>query len=239
MSWSTRVILKSCCCALHLHLMVLSLFTFWFAGTNLLQSASCCRAVAGLLRQMVVSGMDESAALHWSHLSFLTCLSSLTINSAVHASLPDLSHMPALHALTLDGYSLPAVIAKSFIHLQVLVLTQSVDAVCNLTSCRQLTKLHVRSLGDTIKQLDLPHGDDVQLQELLLNGKWGQHNDHLVAAQHLTALVLKSAYPSNFCSAGWPAKMPSLRHIQFKHISHQLPRVGCICWTAICVTCQL
>ena len=147
--------------------------------------------------------------------------------------------MPALRMLSLKSYSLPAGVASGFIHLQELTLTHGMDAICNLTSCTQLTKLHMRYIGDALKQLDLPHGDDVQLQDLLVDGNWRQCDDfvmhHLEDARCLTALVLNSAYPSNFREAGWPAEMPSLRHVQIIHTSHQLPQE----WAAISVALRV
>ena len=139
---------------------------------------------------------------------------------------------PPRHPNSLQSSALASKV-PNFGNLQYLSLLDCPDEIWDFSSCSSLVNLRTSSLGDTVKQIVLPSGPEVMLQDLLVEMMPQDTHDYFMAniskATHLTKVSFMSAYPSNFRDGEWPLHLPNLCKLQLTGLSCDLPSAVTSC----------
>ena len=198
----------------------------------MLQSPSFCE----LLGNRIVSWRSKSTAepAELQPLTSLTRLTDLSVRDGTN--LGDMTELRQLHhldSLTVDKVSALASKVPNFNNLQYLSLSDCPDEIWDLSSCSSLVNLRISSLGDTMKQVVLPSGPDVMLQDLSVETMSQDMHEYVMVniskATLLTEVAFTSAYPSNFRDGGWPLHLPNLRKLRLTGLSCDLPSAVTSC----------
>ncbi len=198
----------------------------------MIQSPSFCE----LLGNTIVSWSSDSTAepAELQPLTSLTRLTSLCVRDGTNlGDMTELRHLHHLDTLTLYKVSALASKVPNFRNLQYLSLSDCSDEIWDFSSCSGLVNLRISSLGDIVKQIVLPSGPEVMLQDLSVEMMPQDTHDYVMAnisqATHLTEVTFMSAYPSNFRDGEWPLHLPNLYKLQLDGLSCDLPSAVTSC----------
>ncbi len=198
-----------------------------------MQSPSFCE----LLGNVTVRWSSDSTAdpAELQPLTSLTRLAHLCIlNGTNLGDMAELRHLQHLSSLFLSNFSALASKVPNFNNLQSLSLSSCQDEIWDFSSCSSLLKLSLNNLGDNMKQIVLPSGPKVMLQEIAVGSTWSKdRHDYVMAnigkATQLTEVKFMYAYPSNFRDGKWLVHLPNLCNLQLVGLSCDLPSAVTSC----------
>jgi len=159
----------------------------------------------------------------WAEVSKLTSLTRITINDPYgvfddneNYNMLELRILSKMHSMVLNDYCNLATRAPNYTRLQRLELHRGSDNIVDLSCCTSLTALLLTEHQDVLRKLILPEGEDVRLQDLLINcltvrekGPFDMLN--LDMALQLTCLTLLNACPDSLQQGVWPKALPVLK----------------------------
>lgn len=161
----------------------------------------------------------------WAEVSQLTSLTCMTINDPYELfddsedyDMLVLQTLSKMHSMVLNYYCNLATRVPNYTRLQRLELNCGSDDIVDLSCCTSLTALLLSERSDVLRKLILPEGEDVRLQDLLINCRVVREKGpfdmlNLDMALQLTCLTLVDAYPDNLQQGVWPEALPVLKSL--------------------------
>ena len=161
----------------------------------------------------------------WFEVSQLTSLTCMTISDPYEVfddnedyDMVELRTLSKMHSMLLYDYCNLTTRVPNFTCLQRLELHTGSDNMVDLSCCTRLTALLLSERQDVLRELILPEGKDVRLQELQISyfsmeekGPFDMLN--LDMAVQLTSLRLFNAYPDILQQGVWPKSLPDLKSL--------------------------
>ena len=181
----------------------------------MIQSPSFCE----LLGNATVRWSSDSTADpdELQPLTSLTRLAHLCILDGTNlGDMAELKHLQHLSSLFLSKFSALASKVPNFNNLQSLSLSGCQDEIWDFSSCSSLLKLSLINLGDNMKQIVLPSGPQVMLQEIAVGSTWSRDRPDYVMANIGKATQLTEVHvciPKQL--QGWGVACSSAKSLQF------------------------
>ncbi len=195
----------------------------------------CLKILAGLLTEWTMTDLVTDAQLQmWAQVKQLTSLTRMTINDPYgvfddneYYDMVELRVLSKMHSMVLNDYCNFATRAPNYTRLQRLELHSGSDDVVDLSCCTSLTALHLGERQDVLRKMMLPEGEDVRLEDLLIEcliarekGPFDMLN--LDMALQLTCLTLRNACPETLQQGAWPKALPALKSLTLTCVTHTL-----------------